>query len=380
MSSGTLLAIEAMAGVERMRQHAEHRGHRLVLLAEDPSMYSSDSGTTEVVEFPTRDHSQLDAYVAEHLDEIANVFSPTDTWGVAAAEIREKFGFASRITSGKLRLLRDKSWVQERITGQDPSDEIGFPRIVKPRGGTGSTQVTLVTDERELERAIAGFESEDDAVVQPFHHGPLYSAEIWSDGRTLVFFGVTNRIMTPPPRFLERVKSFPHAVGTTWEQTAADWVRQLAGALEYDAGFAHIEFIETTAGFQLVELNARMGGALVTPAVDACTNYDPYAMVVDDALGIMPDLPQERRITGGYSHVSIYAEQCGVFAEAVGVEALSHYPGEPGWIPSKDPGAEITSLDSYRARIGNIYATGPSAALAQDRALSAALGVRVVLE
>ncbi len=374
-----LLAVEAMTlGVQRMNEYAARHDHQLVLLAEDPSMYV-DRGDTAIVQFPTRDRAALERYVAEHVGAIGNIFSSTDTWGVAAAELREKFGFRSRISSEKLSRMRDKKWVQQRVGGAAPQD-VTYPLIIKPRGGTGSMNVSLVTNIDEHRRLVADLPDPDAYVTQPYHRGPLYSAELWSNGRIVLFFGVTNRIMTPPPLFLEHVKTFPHEHGTEWEAAVESWARRLIGELGYDLGLAHIEFIETPDGFQLVELNARMAGALITPAIDHCTNYDPYALAVADALNLDPEIPDARRVTGGHSHVSIYADRTGTLVAVEGTESLSSYPGNAAWTASKELSAAITDLASYRARIGNVHATGASPALAQDRALAASLAIRFCIE
>ena len=95
-----------------------------------------------------------------------------------------------------------------------------------------------------------------------------------------IFFGITNRILSDPPYFTERVKSFPWAADSQWETKVREWAFQLLRTLDYTLGLAHIEFIETSNGFRLVEINARMAGALITPGILATTNFNPYAMAV----------------------------------------------------------------------------------------------------
>lgn len=378
MAEKILLSVEAMTlGVKRMADHAKTLGYRLELLAADPSMYA-DRADTSVTVFPTQDKEALTSYVKENRANIGGIFSSTDTWGVAAAELREEFGFPSRITAEKLINMRDKSWVAEKIGAKQ--DETVFPLIAKPRSGTGSKNIHLLSTPEEYDAFVASSEDADTFLFQPFYRGPLYSAEVWSNGQSAVFFGVTNRTLTKPPRFLEEVKSFPHAANTPWEKEVEAWTMSLMSALDYDLGLAHIEFIETCNGFKLVEINARMAGALITPAIDQCTNYDPYALAIADALDTAPELPKTREITGGHSHVSLYANRLGKVADIRGVETITQFPGDVGWIASKEIGATVTEVDTYRARLGNVFATGPNASVAQDRALSAAASIKVEIE
>lgn len=373
----TLLAVEAMTlGVNRMAEHAQKRGYKLRLLASDPSIYSDTEGA-DVLTFPTNDHEQLRAYIRAERNNIGAVFSSTDTWGVIAAELREEFDFPRRFSSSRLKNFRDKEWVQRELSAYSATPVSDFPKIVKPRNGTGSLGIDLVHTEHELEELRASAGDQDAFVTEPYYRGPLYSAEFWSNGNSTVFFGITNRILTAPPVFLENVKTFPHEYGTPWEAEVEQWGKSLLAKLQYDVGFAHVEFIETATGFALVELNARMPGALITPAIDTCTNFDPYALAVADALNMEPHLPEIREVCAGHSHVSIYSTQTGQLRGIEGLDNLRFYPGQPGWIPSKSIGDHITDTTSYKARIGNVYATAATPALAQDRALSASQALTV---
>lgn len=138
MTGNVLLAVEAMTlGVKRMADYAKTLGYQLELLADDPGMYM-DRDDTPTTEFPTKDSQALEEYIQNRRSEIAGIFSSTDTWGLAAAQLREKFDFPSRITSDKLSKMRDKAWVQKQITDNQDHDPATFPQIAKPRGGTGS--------------------------------------------------------------------------------------------------------------------------------------------------------------------------------------------------------------------------------------------------
>ena len=102
-------------------------------------------------------------------------------------------------------------------------------------------------------------------------------------------------------------------------------------------------------------------------------------MVIDDALGRGVDLPTEREISKGFSHVSLYADQTGTLNAVSGLNGLSRYPGNPTWVPSKEIGATITELGTYRSRIGNLYATADTPEIAQDRAIVASQMIEVTV-
>ncbi|GAA1474382.1 hypothetical protein P4N68_02495 [Corynebacterium felinum] len=323
-----LLAIEAMSEVDEMAVAADKHGYQLRVLAEDPAYY--DSTHAEIVKFPTRDHEQLHAYVAARRSEISQVFSVTDTWGVVASKIRDAFGFYQFGDTTKLEFFRDKEAVQSELIAlklAQPSQS--WPKIMKLRSGTGKMGVHLVSSEEEASAVIksSGFD-ESDYVKQDFYLGPTYSAEVWRDATSEIFFGVTNRIVSKPPLFTERVKSFPWAADSVWEERVKAWVFRVLDALGYDLGLAHVEFIETTAGFELVEINPRMAGSVITPGILKTTHFNPYAMAVHQALNTQPCEKSEREILCGFSHVSLYASRVGIIKSIKGLENIHRYPGQ----------------------------------------------------
>lgn len=372
-----LLAIEAMSHVDEMAAATSRNGCTLRVLAERPEDYGSTAA--EIVQFPTGDMEALMAYVAQYRAEIIQVISTTDTWGVTAAEIRDRFQFDPFIDTGKLKFFRDKAAVNSALINAGlASSAQHWPRMLKPKSGTGKVGVQFIAsaEERDSFYEASGV-TPSDYVEQPYHQGPMYSAEVWRDGTTAMLFGVTNRIVSPPPFFTEQVKSFPWAANTSWEASVENWVMELLAALDYDLGLAHVEFIETSSGFELVEINARMAGALITPGILATTNFNPYALAVEQALGVPLSLPAQRQVHGGISHVSVYADQVGTINAIGGIEELSAYPGGAEWLASRGPGSRITEVGTYRARVGNLVARGENACLAQDRAIAVARDIVV---
>ncbi|WP_165242824.1 ATP-grasp domain-containing protein [Corynebacterium lizhenjunii] len=388
-----ILLIESMAaGNALVAQRAAERGYRLRIATADRSLYPDAEGV-EFVDIDTSDYRVLQAYVSKNRDDLAAIASPTDGWGVTAAQLRDEFGFASRFSASELSRFRDKEWVRKQLdlfgkhgdTSVEAADGARrFPLIAKPRRGTGSQDIRIISTAEELaefrQSHSATPDQEGQWVIEPYHQGPLYSAECYTDGKSYYFFGITNRIMSQPPEFVEVVKTFPHAHGTPWEDSAREWTHSVLETIGYNAGFAHVEFIQTREGFELVELNARMAGALITPAVTACTNYDPYAMVIDEALGADVEVPGHRQVRGGHSHVSLYANRLGKLKRVEGAEGLNAFPGQPTWHPAKTLGSQIEQLGTYRARIGNVSAVAPTPELAQDRAIVAAQSLSVVIE
>lgn len=375
-----LLTIEAMSELDVMASAAAEHGYKLRVLAEDPDYYGEND--VDIVKFPTRDYAELEKYILEHRTSISQVFSVTDTWGVIASKLRDKFEYYQFGDTSKLVFFRDKEAVQRSLIASGmalPSNR--WPKIFKPRSGTGKIGVHLVESELEIDaiKKEVGID-EQDYLKQDFYFGPTYSAEAWKDSLCEIFFGVTNRILSQPPVFTERVKSFPWEANSVWEDKVKNWIFSVLNAVDYKLGLVHVEFIETNAGFELVEINPRMAGALITPGILKTTNFNPYAMAVNQALGIPLDAAVKREINCGFSHVSLYAPKLGTIDSIKGVENINRYPGQPVWFPSRKVGDTISGIGTYRARIGNLVATAETASLAQDRAICVSQLIEVLIK
>lgn len=234
-----LLAIEAMSEVDEMAAAADKHGYHLRVLAEDAAYYGDTEA--EIVTFPTRNHDELATYIEKNRASIAQVFSVTDTWGVIASKIRDKFGFLQFGDTAKLEFFRDKEAVESALIAHGFARRSNsWPKVMKLRNGTGKIGVYFAQSEDEVTKIvnISGYKR-DDFVVQDFYFGPAYSAEVWRDSHHEIFFGITNRILSDPPYFTERVKSFPWAANSQWETKVREWAFQLLRTLDYTLGLAH---------------------------------------------------------------------------------------------------------------------------------------------
>lgn len=385
----TVVSVEAMpAGVGHLFAAAARHGVDLLLLAGQPTMYLPGAPVECIEQCDTADDGAVRARLKQ-VPLLVGLLSNTNTWGPLTARLAEEHGLPTSPASG-LEFLADKYQVRARlhergvephparyvadlIAGTDAGYEWPRSWVVKPAVGTGSCGVHRARTRAELtDLAGALTEEADRYVVEPYFEGPVYSAEVYVRTGTCHLLGVTNRTLSPEPYFLELAKSFPHRRNTAWEAGVRNWVREVVQALGYHHGLAHIEFCDTVDGLRLIEVNARLGGALIGPAIVTATGFDPYDRLILDALGRHDAPVPEIADRGGFSHVSIYASRRGRFIGVDGLDRLAALPGEVTWTASKDPGEVVEHVGDYRARIGHVAATGEDAAQAQDRAEAAA--------
>ncbi|MGW1377479.1 ATP-grasp domain-containing protein [Streptomyces sp. NPDC002446] len=403
----TVVCLESLTfGLGRLVRAAYLLGERLRLLTRDPSYYAYELArlppdAVEVVETETFDTERV-AELLGRTPDLRGLISSTDTWMPVGAELTARFGLPG-LDPAVLRLTRDKAAVRDRLFGAgltraraaeaDARDsgaaallvkEVGLPSILKDSAGTGSQNVWLVRDERELDaalRAAAGRQLKGRLFAEPYFSGPVYSAETltWA-GRTRLL-GVSSRLMSPEPRFREEVTAFPVAFPQERQVALERWLGDVLAAIGYTDRFAHIEFALTTAGPEVVEINPRIGGALVGEGLCRALGVNVYEAMVEASLGRRPGL-MDAELPGGpaVAFVLGYPRQPGVFTGVTGLDRLPDMPGSPAWYPIKRTGDAIEHLDDSRGYAGIVYAEAETAELATHHAVAAANAVRVLTE
>ncbi|WP_405984228.1 hypothetical protein [Streptomyces sp. NBC_00872] len=122
-----------------------------------------------------------------------------------------------------------------------------------------------------------------------------------------------------------------------------------------------------------MEINSRMGGALIGESIRNSLGVDVHGAFIDLALGRRPALMDEPvDVKQGTAMVCIYAPRAGVFAGLEGMDLLDRHPGELEMYPVCFPGGTIVSTTDQRGAIAFLLARGDTAELAYHNAASAA--------
>ncbi|MGW2289239.1 ATP-grasp domain-containing protein [Streptomyces phaeochromogenes] len=418
----TIAALEALTfGLGRLAEAVGGAGHRLCLLTGDRAVYRHELAhltpealaALDIVDVDTFDESACAAALAA-VPDLRGLVNSTDTWSVPGADLAAKLGLPGPDPAA-VRLLRDKSRVRTLLHERglsrgraltvpaepaDPSNpahvsaasaaaeilrEIGLPAVLKDSAGTSSRNVWPVRDEQQLHAALAEAVQRAFAgrlFAEPFLSGPVYSAETLSwEGETRLL-GVLSRQMSPEPSVREEAAAFPVAFPAPELGLLQGWVGRVLATAGHDTGFAHVEFVLTTEGPELVEINRRIGGALVGEALCRALGTNVYEAMVDTALGRRPallDSPVDASSGPATGFVLVYPDRRGTLTGWTGLDTLSAFPGTPEWYPTALPGRRVEHLDDQRGCTGIVLAEAATAELALHRALSAAGSVRPVV-
>ncbi|MEU9746354.1 ATP-grasp domain-containing protein [Streptomyces niveus] len=408
----TIAALEALSfGLGRTARAARAAGHRFVLLTGDRAVYRHELATesgVDVIDVDTFDPDAVRRALAS-LTDLAGLINTTDTWSAPAADLAQELGLPGPDPEA-VKLLRDKARVRQTLhraglsagtsvvlepradSAELVREGVGLPAVLKVSAGTSSRDVWIVHDEEALAAALAEAEERAQApggqglngrlFAEPFLAGPLYSAETLSwQGHTRLL-GVLSRQTSRRPAVREEAAAFPVALPADELATIERWVADILAAAGHDQGFAHVEFVLTRRGPELVEINRRIGGALVAEAMCRTLDVNVYEALVDVTLGRRPRLlDAPLRPTGpAVAFVLVYADEPGVLEGWAGLEGLNAFPGEVSWYPVRAPGDAVQHVGDQRGCTGMVLAQAPTAELAQHRAWSAATTVRPVMK
>lgn len=403
--SVTIACLEMLSfGLAHLASAARESGERLVLLTGVERLYLHElatlpPGSIEVVPVDTHDRRAI-AEALSSIEDLRGLISSTDTWGVTGAELAVEFGLPG-IDPAVIRRVRDKAYVRDVLHREGlgrfapcPVDDVatvslrqlestvGLPAVVKDTAGTGSQNVWLVRDDEDLtrlRREATRASLFGGLCAEPFLAGPVYSAETLTwDGRTRLL-GLSSRLMSPQPWFREDVTAFPVVLPPDELSAIERWLGEVLTALGYTDRFAHIELAMTVDGPELIEVNPRIGGALVGESMCRALGVNVYSGLVDLALGRRPRLSDEPLTDGGpaVAFVLAYPDRAGELVAVDGLDQLSRYPGRPTWYPTKAVGTHIAHVTDARGFAGILLAEGPTAEVATHRVVAAAGALRV---
>jgi hypothetical protein len=403
----SVVCLESLTfGLGHLVRAADALGERLILLTRDPGYYAYElerlaPDALDVVVTDTFDTEQV-AQALHRTPDLRGLISSTDTWTLVGADLTARFGLPG-LDPAVLRLTRDKAAVRNllhragltRGRAAEPTPggagmrelllkETGLPAILKDTAGTGSQNVWLVRDETELDAALAeaaGRDLKGRLFAEPYFSGPVYSAETLTWAGDTRLLGVSSRLMSPEPHFREEITAFPVAFPAPRRAALEQWLGQVLAAVGYTDRFAHVEFVLTSGGPEVVEINPRIGGALVGEGLCRALGVNVYEAMIETALGRRPGL-MDADLPGGpaVAFVLGYPAAPGLYAGVAGLDRLADMPGAPAWYPVKQLGAPVEHLDDSRGYAGIVYAEAETAELATHRAVAAANAVRVLTE
>lgn len=410
---GSIVVLESLTfGLGRLVEAARSHDVSLVLLTRDPDYYwfelaelgrADGLAGLEIRVCDTFDRAAIERELAQVSSSgtLHGLIASTDTWGVLGAEIAAGAGLPVR-DPRVLRLIRDKTWVRNRLHESSLSAAPAMSLIgdeatpaalealrkslavelmvVKDSAGTGSENVWLVGpgDAAGVASDIASRVLRAPTVTcEPYFPGPLFSAEVVSFGGEHRLLAVSGRITGGFPGFREDAVITPvSTVGGLADIEA--WCQKVMEAVGYDTGFSHTEFVLGEDGPEVIEINPRLGGVTIGEALCRAYRLNVYEALVEIALGERPSLLDAEL------HAGVYVAQALVYPSTAGrlVAVQDRLDGAAlpasAWHPTKRAGTTLPDPVDQRAAVGVLLAEDSAPDVAILRMLASLSRVQVV--
>ncbi|HYF62070.1 MAG TPA: ATP-grasp domain-containing protein [Herpetosiphonaceae bacterium] len=269
------------------------------------------------------------------------------------------------------------------------AQEHGFPLILKPQDGQGSTGIAKIADQAAIAPALEAVRAASAAplVVETMLQGPEFSVEAFSEGGEHQILTVTRKFKDPAT-FVEQGHVMPAELPERERAQIERFVTALLTALDVRSGPSHTELILTADGPQVVETHLRTGGDFIPEMLADISGVDMLALAARQLAGEAV-LPEIRRLLAGPAPQAPYAAVhfrtdavYGVLNEIGGVEAAQAMDGVRQVFALQSPQSAIRPARSSFERLAMARATGATAAeaLERARAAAAALAISVVLD
>lgn len=178
----------------------------------------------------------------------------------------------------------------------------GFPCIIKPIDGTGSTNVTKVTNMDELNNEFNKIKNttfnsrkqklEKSVLIEELLIGNEYCIDsITINGETTIL-GICDYEMTEGPHFVEMGYLTPSLLSENSKKEVEKLVKDAIKSVGIVNGVSHCELKSTKDGFKLIEIAGRHGGGHIAESLELSRGINHYVEYVKflcgDEINIKP--------------------------------------------------------------------------------------------
>ncbi|MDO0936605.1 ATP-grasp domain-containing protein [Streptomyces sp. DG2A-72] len=274
------------------------------------------------------------------------------------------------VTAPRTRIIDDADELLRRCA----AGQITFPSVIKPADGAGSAGVTVVTDPGRAAdawraagapRGMYGMPRDPRVLVQDYANGTEYSVEsLTHHGRT-THLCATRKTLTPGAHRVEVGHSLPAALPPGAERPVQQEVERAIAAVGIRNGASHTEVIVTDDGrCTVIEIGARLGAGHIGVLLQHALGIDPWAALLDTALGRPADLTPAR-----HEHATVRfltSPRAGRLVAVIGLPQAG--PGVPSVRLRTAVGETVGQAQANRGRLGHLIVTGPDAATVERQA------------
>lgn len=345
----------------------------------------SDAPRLEVVETETNEVEAVVAAVAaiRRRRSVDAVLTFSDFYVAVVAEAAARLGYCY-LGAQPAHTCRNKAFMRQALAmaGLPTPDfwlvaseaaarallpELRFPCVVKPPADSSSFGVRAVANAVELlaqvrllaemVENVRGQRLDGSVLIESYLEGAEYSVETFTlaDGSVQVI-GVTDKLLSPPPHFVEIGHDFPSAADPATCAAIAAAATDALAAVGFDFGPAHTEVRWTSRGPIVVEVNPRLAGGMIPELVKHAKGVDLLGAFLDLLLGRPPELAPSLDQVAAIRFVT--ADRNGRLAGVAGIEEARLLSAVREIRIEKPPGATVQPCENAYHRLGFVIAAG----------------------
>lgn len=255
----------------------------------------------------------------------------------------------------------------------------GYPLILKPVDGQGSTGIARLDSPSDIPGALAYTTRESGrpgGLVEPFVTGQEYSVEALSQGGEHWIVAITQKFKDERT-FVEVGHLLPAALPDDERRVLETFTRQALTALGVQSGPTHTELILGERGPQLIETHLRLGGDFIPEMVEDALGVPLVELSIRAQLGEAVLTPPPSALRASWSGIWFRT------SDAHGtVDRIDPPPAQPGVVRAEclaAPGsAAVPTRNSFqRLFAAQAVADSPGAALRLAQHAAACAVIRI---
>lgn len=332
-----------------------------------------DTNTLETLTHTISEHIGVDRllgvtttseFYLETVAELAAMYHLPGNTLTAARACRNKANTRQCLQSAGVRQPRFVP-VHASTDMKDALKPLRLPYVVKPAEDTGSQGVLLCPSQDEAIRHarqlyhqqtnVRGQRTNQIALIEEFVDAPEYSVETFTWNGKTTCIGITEKIITGAPYFIESQHIFPAPLSQEIAQDIQSSVFHALNALGFTHGPAHTEIKATTRGTMIIEVNARLAGGMIPELMRCVTGIDILEQQIKSSVGVAPEF---RAPTSGYAGIRfLLPHRQGIWQGARSLEKVQELTGIRQVTITTPPGKRVAPPRSAYDRLGFVIAS-----------------------
>ncbi|MET3139926.1 biotin carboxylase [Undibacterium sp. GrIS 1.2] len=312
-----------------------------------------------------------------------------------AAVIGDRLGIASNplapvlltCNKGRMREHLDVQRIRSipYLIASSPEDVIdfaqrcGWPVILKPISGTGSKQIHKLHAAHEVAPAYAAIVKDfpnASPIAEKFINGLEVSVEGFSWHGKHTILGVTDKITTGAPHFVETGHSMPSALAPALVAQIKALTEEFLVSVGHMSGPSHTEMIISDDGPVIVESHTRTGGDRIFEMVELVHGVDMIGATLQGYAGKEAAHSSNRAGGAAIRYLTLPA---GEITAIAGIEQARNSAGVVRCDIDLQIGMRTNSFKNSNERHGYILAIGDSAAEAIENVENAMKKIHIIV-